>query len=71
VRVAMRGNATRTRAFRAVAKVGSIPVDIGFVVLGVGRNELTLMVSGPRSARRSLTHIETHLARLLGRRARS
>ena len=67
--------ATRTRAFRAVAKVktsvGQLLLDIDFVAFAVGRNELTLEATGPKAARSSLTHIETRWARLLASRARS
>jgi hypothetical protein len=74
-RVAFPHVATRTRAFRAVADVksslGTVPLDIDFVAFGAGRNELNLMISGPRQARSSLTRIEKRWARLLASRARS
>lgn len=72
-RVAFPHVATYTRAFRVVAKVktpvGAIPVEIEFLALGAGRNELTLTLTGPKAARASLTHTEARLARLLARRA--
>lgn len=73
-RVAFPHVATYTSAFRIVAKVktalGSLPVEIDSIALGAGRNELTLTISGPKSARPSLTRMETRLARLLARRTR-
>jgi hypothetical protein len=66
--------APRTRAFRGVAKVktslGYIPLEIDVVVFGVGRNELSLVVSGPETTKSSLKRIETRRARLLAGRAR-
>ena len=65
--------ATHTRAFRVVAKVktplGSIPVEIEFLLVGTGRNELTLTLTGPKAARAALTHTEARLGRLLAHRA--
>jgi hypothetical protein len=74
-RVAFPHIAPLTRAYRAVVKVktaeGSIPVEIDIVAIGVGRNELNLTISGPKAAGASLKHIETRMARLVARRARS
>lgn len=74
-RVAFPHVATRTRAFRAVADVksslGTVPLDIDFVAFGVGRNELNVTISGPKTARSSLKRIEIRWARLLARRAHS
>jgi microcompartment protein CcmK/EutM len=46
----------------------SIRFEIDLVAIGAGRNEITLMVSGPRAARASLTRTERRLARLLAHR---
>jgi hypothetical protein len=71
-RVAVPRVTTETRAFRAVADVKSgglsIRFEIDLVAIGAGRNEITLMVSGPRAARASLTRTERRLARLLAHR---
>lgn len=74
-RVAFPHVAPLTRAYRAVIKVktsaGLVPVEIDILAIGAGRNELNLTVSGPEKARSSLRHVETRMARLLARRARS
>jgi hypothetical protein len=74
-RIAFPRIAPETRAFRAVAKVqtsaGPVVLDLDFVALGVGRNELTLQFTAPKAAGSSLKRIETRWARLLARRARS
>jgi hypothetical protein len=63
-----------TRAFRMVATVatqfGPVPLEIDFVAMGSGRNELTLTLSGPTVARSTLHATEVRLARLLAGRAR-
>jgi hypothetical protein len=73
-RVAFPHLATYTRAFRVVAKIktplGSIPVEIEFLLLGTGRNELTLTLTGPKAARATLARTEARLGRLLAHRAR-
>jgi hypothetical protein len=74
-RVAFPRVATFTRAFRAVGSVktgqGTVQIEIDFVALGAGRNEITLELSGPTAARTTLTHAERQMARLLARRLRS
>jgi len=66
--------ASLTRAFRLVANVatqfGPVPLEIDFVAMGSGRNELTLTLSGPTVARSTLHTTEVRLARLLAGRAR-
>jgi hypothetical protein len=66
--------ASLTRAFRLVANVatqfGPVPLEIDFVAMGSGRNELTLTLSGPTVARSTLHATEVRLARLLAGRAR-
>jgi hypothetical protein len=66
--------ATHTRAFRAVVNVksslGTVPLDVDILALGVGRNELNLTISGPKKVRSSLKRIEIRWSRLLARRAR-
>jgi hypothetical protein len=73
-RVAFPHIAARARAFRTVAKVksslGSSTVEIDFVAFGVGRNELNVLVSGPKQASSSLRRSEIRWSRLLVRRAR-
>jgi hypothetical protein len=63
-----------TRAFRLEANVatqfGPVPLEIDFVAMGSGRNELTLTLSGPTVARSSLHTLEVRLARALAGRAR-
>lgn len=65
---------TLTQGFRMVAKVttpnGTVPIEIDFVAMGSGRNELTLTLSGPTAARSSIHAVEVRLARLLARRVR-
>ena len=62
-----------TRAFRAVfsvkTQIGPVPVEIDFVAMGSGRNELTLTLSGPAAAKAELHATEVRLARLLASRA--
>jgi hypothetical protein len=66
--------ASLTRAFRLVAnvatQVGPVALEIDFVAMGSGRNELTLTLSGPTVARSTLHATEVRLARLLAGRAR-
>lgn len=73
-RVAFPRVAPLTRAFRLVATVatqlGPVPLEIDFVAMGSGRNELTLTLSGPIVARSSLHATELRLARVLARRAK-
>lgn len=73
-KVAFPHTAALTRAFRAVAnvktKVGLVPVEIDFVAMGSGRNELSLTLSGPAVARASLHATEVQLARVLAGRLR-
>lgn len=63
-----------TRAFRAVFKVntqlGQVPVEIDFLAMGSGRNELTLTLSGPAAARASLHGTAVRQARRLAARLR-
>jgi hypothetical protein len=65
---------TLTRAFRAVAnvktQVGLVPVEIDFVAMASGRNELTLTLSGPAAARAALHIVEVRLAHALAGRMR-
>jgi hypothetical protein len=72
-RIAFPHVAPLTRAFRAVASVstqfGPVTLQIDFVAIGSGRNELTLTVTGPTVARSSLHATEVRLARLLAARA--
>lgn len=67
--------ATFTRAFRAVGSVktgqGTVQIEIDFVAIGAGRNEITLELSGPTAARATLTQAERQMARLLAHRLRS
>lgn len=73
--VAFPHTAALTRAFRAVFKVntqiGAISVDIDFVAMGSGRNELTLVLSGPTTARADLHANAVRLARILVGRVRA
>lgn len=73
-RVAFPHTATLTRAFRLVANVTTqgvaIPIEIDFVAMGSGRNELTLTLSGPAAAKSSIHATEVQLARLLAGRLR-
>ena len=66
--------APMTRAFRLVANVttqfGPVPLEINFVAMGSGRNELTLTLSGPSVAQSTLHTTEARLARLLVGRVR-
>ena len=63
-----------TRAFRAVfnvkTQIGSVPVEIDFIALGSGRNELTLTVSGPAAAKTEIHTTAVRLARVLAGRVR-
>ena len=63
-----------TRAFRMMATIatqfGPVPVEIDFVAMGSGRNELTLTLSGPTVAQSAQRATELRLARVLARRAR-
>jgi hypothetical protein len=73
-KIAFPHTATLARAFRAVfnvkSQVGPVPVEIDFLAMGSGRNELTLTLSGPASARDGLHATEVRLARLLAHRVR-
>jgi hypothetical protein len=64
-----------TRAFRMLATVatqfGPVPLEIDFVAMGSGRNELTLTLSGPTVAQSTLHALELRLARTLAGRARA
>jgi hypothetical protein len=66
--------ASLTRAFRMVANVttqfGPVPVEIDFVAMGSGRNELALTLSGPTVAQSAQRATELRLARALAGRAR-
>jgi hypothetical protein len=66
--------APRTRAFRMVAtvktEVGSGAIEIDFLAMGSGRNELTLTISGPTSARDGLHAMEVRLGRAMAHRTR-
>jgi hypothetical protein len=72
-RIAFPHVAALTRAFRMVAnvstQVGSVSLEVDFVAMGSGRNELTLTVTGPAAARSSLRATEVRLARVLAARA--
>ncbi|HLY87282.1 MAG TPA: hypothetical protein VKO84_12355 [Gaiellaceae bacterium] len=65
---------TLTQGFRLVANVttqsGLVPVEIDFVAMGSGRNEITLTLSGLAAARASIHAAEVHLARVLAARVR-
>lgn len=73
-RVPFPRTAPLTRAFRAVfdvkTQVGSVAVEIDFVAMGSGRNEITLTLSGPAAARAALHPTEVRLARVLAGRVR-
>lgn len=60
-------------AYRTVADVttpnGSVAADVDLVVLGGGRNELTLTFTGPAAERTALRNAEVRLARRLARRS--
>ncbi|HJQ51227.1 MAG TPA: hypothetical protein VJ838_12005 [Gaiellaceae bacterium] len=62
-----------TRAIRLVANVttqfGPVPLEIDFVAVGSGRNELTLTLSGPTVAGSTLHATELRLARVVAGRA--
>jgi hypothetical protein len=66
--------ATYTRAIRVVADlktaVGTLPLEIDLVALGVGPNELTLTLTGPTTAKAYLRRQELRLARVIVSRAR-
>ena len=72
-RVAFPRTAPLTRAFRAVfsvkTQIGPVPVEIDFVAIGSGRNELSLTLSGPVAAKAELHATEVRLGRLLASRA--
>jgi hypothetical protein len=73
-RVAFPHVAPLTRAFRMVATVatqfGPVPLEIDFVAMGSGSNELTLTLSGPTVARSTLHATEVRLGRVLAGRVR-
>jgi hypothetical protein len=50
---------------------GPVPLEIDFVAMGSGRNELTLTLSGPTVAQSTLHALELRLARTLAGRARA
>jgi hypothetical protein len=50
---------------------GSVPVESDFVLLGKGRNEVSLSLFGPSAAKTILRKAELRLARLLVARMRS
>ena len=64
-----------TRAFRFRAKLksatGLVPIESDFVVLGAGRNEMSLTLTGLAATRASLRADELRLARVLGHRIQS
>jgi len=64
-----------TRAFRAVfsvkTQIGPVPVEIDFIAVGSGRNELALTLSGPAAAKTQLHSTAVRLARLLAGRVRA
>ena len=61
-----------TQGFRAVFAVksgsSSVPIEIDVVALGAGRNEITLMLTGPVAVREVLRSAEVRLARRLAGR---
>lgn len=64
-----------TRAFRVIIDVATstgqvVPVEIDLLALGAGRNELTLSLTGPESAKASQRSAERTLARTLASRLR-
>jgi hypothetical protein len=65
---------SRTRAFRAVASVqtavNTVRLEIDFVAMGSGRNELTLTLVGPAAAQRAFHSTEVRLARVLAGRVK-
>lgn len=71
-RVAFPHVATYTRAFRAIASVttqiGPVRVEIDFLAMGGGRNELTLTLTGPAAVKASMQRAEVRLARILAAR---
>ena len=73
-RVAFPHVATYTRAFRAIAavttQIGPVRVEIDFLAMGGGRNELTLTLTGPAAVKASMRGAETRLARILAGRLR-
>jgi hypothetical protein len=73
-RIAFPRVARYTRAFRAVfdvtTAIGSVPVEMDLLAFGAGRNELTLSLTGPATAKASLHRAEARLARLLAGRIR-
>jgi hypothetical protein len=73
-RIAFPRVARLTRAFRLVANVetasGTVAVEIDFVAMGIGRNELTLTISGPASLKTTIHATEVLLARHLAHRVR-
>jgi hypothetical protein len=73
-RVAFAHVARYTRAFRAVIDVktstSSVPVELDFLALGGGRNEITLTLTGPAATEAVLRGAELRLARILAGRMR-
>lgn len=73
-RIAFPRAAKLTRAFRAVfnvkTQIGAVPVEIDFIALGSGRNELAVTLSGPAAAKAELHSTAVRLARLLAGRVR-
>jgi hypothetical protein len=73
-RVAFPHVARYANAFRTTIVVqsntGSVPVEIDLAVLGQGRNEISVTVSGPTASKAFLRRAETRLARLVARRLR-
>jgi hypothetical protein len=74
-RVAFPRLATYTRAFRFRAKIagggGTVPVESDFVLLGAGRNEISLTLTALGAARASLHANALRLARVLAHRVHS
>ncbi|MGZ4291976.1 MAG: hypothetical protein ACXVQQ_05220 [Gaiellaceae bacterium] len=74
-RVAFPHLTTYTRAFRFRARLnspnGTVPIESDFVVLGAGRNEMSLTLTGFAAARASLRADTLRLARGLGHRMQS
>jgi len=74
-RVAFPHLTTHTRAFRFRAKLdsanGTVPIESDFVVLGAGRNEISLTLTAFGAARAALPGDTLRLARVLAHRVQS
>jgi hypothetical protein len=66
--------AALTHAFRVVVDVktanGSVPIEFDVALVGAGRNEITLSLTGPAAAHNSLHTVLVSLARVLAARMR-